>query len=435
MAESNQYVDAIEPIWNEGKKIGIGFIVKEDEEHSWLLTCQHVVFDGTAYKTSLKIRDKAIKEEDITLANGIDLALIKVSRLSDKKPYFLHEHVRDDALIISTYSNIDSTKRSFIHENINATIKTKTSLHHGRNYDAFELCVEEPLESGYSGSPLFDSNTEHIIGVVSVKEGEDRGYAIDIKYVTELMEDIEVSKLPDNMNKEFREERARVVFDHQGEDRYKIRIHQTELFDGNTVDVVEKKEELIDEIQRYRRYLPTGEERVLEIEMVELVIPHLLFHEDIGLWEDGEGEMLIEESQVLIRHLDRANQSNLKKEANKTLWREALTSTQSFKEQSVKVNNSVFIKDSHKLSAYLDSVSSSSTPFKKVALHSNIFIWINECAEVEHYQTFLEQLFGQTLEAFPSKFREALAISTNSCAFHANLMWDDPTTLPKAYYE
>ena len=113
MAESNLYLNSIVPILNENKKIGIGFVIKEDKEHSWLLTCKHVVYDGHEYKKKLSLQNgEMIIETAIVCSDGIDLALIKVKHLEHKKVYPLQEHTNDDALIISTYSNTNDKRDS-----------------------------------------------------------------------------------------------------------------------------------------------------------------------------------------------------------------------------------------------------------------------------------------------------------------------------------
>ena len=295
--------------------------------------------------------------------------------------------------------------------------------------------MDTPLESGYSGSPLFDSNTNHIIGIVNIREGDDKGYAIDIKYVKELIADIEVSVLEDNINQEHHEKVARVIFEPKSNDKYKVRINQTELFDGESVCLLKKQEKIIEKINNYCTTLDCGAEREPELELIELVIPHSLFNKDIPLWEDGDGDNLVSNVEVLIRNIAKTEQSLSKKEASKILWNSTIESNNTFVNLSAKVSGKNFMKDKTKLVAYVNEVSSEETPFKKVVSHSHIVLWINRCENVEQYTTFLEEIIKETVNDFPSKFRDKLTKSTDSCAFNANLMWDNPNTLPKAYYE
>lgn len=339
-------------------------------------------------------------------------------------------------MLISTFSNIDKRKDSFIHENISSFIEKKTTLNHGKNYAAFLLNVEKELESGYSGSPIYDDDTAHVIGIVNIRDGIDNAYAIDIQEVKELIDDLEVTVFKDIPKKEFREPIARVIFEHQGDDNYKLRVNQTELFESDSIDIFTNQEEIIDKIYNYCCTLPSGEKRDNEIQLVELVMPHQLFSKDIALWENTEGATLFEEcgSGVLIRTIDKVNQSNFKKEASRELWDKHIHKLNCFEEVSCGIGDR-FIKNSKILSYYLEHSSCEETPFKKIVSNASIFLWINKCDNIQKYETFLSDIKSQTLEEFPKIFRDNVMKSSYACSMNANLMWDNPNTLPKADYE
>ncbi len=436
MAIANQYVEYIVPIFFGKRKAGVGTVVKKEDDTYTILTCNHVVADGKDIYEELFVRNDnkmiPIGKEEITLGGGIDLATIKIKNLKDKKVALLQKKLYDDSLIVSTYKESDG--EGLIHENIDIEIIRETTLDSGKGYQAFELEVDEPLIKGYSGSPLFDGYTNSVVGVVNIKDGRDGGYAVDIQHCQELIENIKIANLEDTMYKE-KEEIARVFFDHQEGDLYKVLINQTELFDAESINIEEDKVKLIGAINHYCCYHICGTEREFPIEMLELVLPSSLLSEDIALWEDEEGENLVDNVEVLLRSYARVEQSKLQELNSKKLWKNSIESSDNFKELSVKVSGGRFTKDKKFISAYLEIPSEENTPFNKIAKHSCIALWINRCDDVEKYQKLLEVLLSEKLIDFPSKFRTKLAQSTDSCAYNANLMWDDPNTLPKAYYE
>jgi len=441
MAKSTHYLESIVPILSKNKKVGIALVIKKDANYTYLLTCKHVVFKQNEYKEELSFRygdDKcnSFNKSHITLSKGKDLALIKTNGLEDKKVCFLQKHQTDDSLVISTFSNIDKNKDSFIHENIYSEIEQLTTLNHGKNYVAFLLKVQEELESGYSGSPLYDHNTGHVIGIVNIRDGVDNAYAIDIQEANELIDGLEITIFKDFQKKEFDEPIARVVFEHKMDNKYMLWINQTELFDKNSIDIFNNKEKIIDKIFNYCYFLPTGEERERDIQLVELVIPHNLFCEDIGLWENSEEDTLFEEcgSGVLIRNINKLNESSSKKNNHIQLWNKFINGLQCFEEISCGVADR-FIKNSDILSYYLENSSHEKTPFKKIVSNSSIFLWINNCDDSEKYEKFLSIMKIQNLENFPKTFRRHVMQSSYQCAMNVNLMWDNPNTLPKAYYE
>ena len=437
MATANQYVEYIVPIFWENRKAGVGTVVQKEDDTYTVLTCNHVVADGKDIREKLFIRNDnemmAISIGDITLGEGIDLATIKIKNLKDKKVALLQKKLYDDSLVIFTFK--DSGGEGLIPDDIDVKIICETTLDYGRVYQAFELEVNEPLDAGYSGSPLFDGYTHSMVGVVNIKDGRDGGYAVDIQHCRELIDDIKVVDVEDTMHKE-KEEISRVFFDHQEGDFYKISINQTELFDGESINIEEDKVKLIGAINNYCCYHTCGEERELEIEVVELILPFHLLDKDIALWKDKDSENLVDNVEVLLRSYDRLEQGNLKKIKNKKLWKKSMDSDNNFKALSVNVSGSKFTKNKNFISAYLEAPSEISTPFEKIVKQSNIILWINRCSDVEEYQKVLEKLLKNRLKELPFEFRTQLTqLTDDSCAYHANLMWDDPNTLPKAYYE
>ena len=135
MAKSTHYIESIVPVLSKNKKIGMAFVIQKDDEYTYLLTCEHVVFNNDECKKELSLRDDEcdsfnlpFDENNITRYNGIDLALIKVKGLKSKRTCLLQAQQYDANLIVSTFSNINDDKDSFIHENIEATLLQKTTL-------------------------------------------------------------------------------------------------------------------------------------------------------------------------------------------------------------------------------------------------------------------------------------------------------------------
>jgi len=280
MALKNFYLEHIVPIYKNKKRVGVGFIVDEIDENYIILTCKHVIYDDSGdLKEELSIGERFLNSSSVDVIDGIDLALLTIDRVKNKKITFLQKKVQDEFLTISTYQNINDDKNSFIHKNIDTTIELDTSLtYHDVDCDAYKIRVQDPLEHGYSGSPIFDKNTGHAIAILSIKEGENIGYAIAIENIKRFDKDINVVKLDDNTNLGSIEDIVSVVFE-GAKSNCRITINQQELFDNQLVDLDERQLDIIEEIKSYCH------ESEVFINKIELIISDDLFGENIGLWK------------------------------------------------------------------------------------------------------------------------------------------------------
>jgi len=165
-------------------------------------------------------------------------------------------------------------------------------------------------------------------------------------------------------------------------------------------------------------------------------MPHNLFSKDIGLWESSKDERLFEVcgSGVLVRNVKKVEQAESKKVKSIKLWDKTVNQLKCFEEVSCGIADK-FVKNSDVLSYYLENASDDATPFKKIVSNTSILVWINNCDNSQKYQEFLSDIKSQNLEEFPKKFRRHVTKSSYQCSMNANLMWDNPNTLPKAYYE
>lgn len=274
-----------------------------------------------------------------------------------------------------------------------------------------------------------------MIGVVNIKDRRTGGYAIDIKYVKELIDDIEVSTLEDNTSLEYEEESVRVLFEHDEEKKYKIEINEKE-FSEESVDIedVTVQRNIIQAINTFRCYIDE-EERDDEIKKIELILPHTLFCKNIGLWKDNDGNNLVDDCSVIIRSYAKLKQTNKKRKNDIILWKETLDSRKTFEDFSIKLSGTRFISDESKLSIYIENETEEETPFQKISKNCRIGVWINNCNDIDKYSNFLTELSSHNMDDLPLKLRTLMATNANNCSTDINFMWDDPNILLKANYE
>ena len=196
---------------NRKNVIGTGFIFYKKQNYTYLLTCAHVVEDVGGEEN---IRVNNIPAEVIKIGDvqGFDLAILKVNKnfsLPSLNLMILYgeEEKKLEVKIPGFYlwSQNNALRRQTIKGEMIVEVDGER---------AFQLIEDMPedvavekleikkgrLRSGYSGSPVIDTNTGLVVGIVTHKvdvDGEERfGRAISIEALEKIWSEIpnEVSK-------------------------------------------------------------------------------------------------------------------------------------------------------------------------------------------------------------------------------------------------
>ncbi|CAA6819552.1 MAG: Unknown protein [uncultured Sulfurovum sp.] len=167
--------------------MGTGFVIYNDENGSFILTCNHVL----EAVGEPKIDDYEV--EEIAKNKFYDLALLYVKGLVKKKPFVLKETSlslsQDKEVSLIGYRSF--SKNEYRKNTRKAKIFDK-GIHKEENihFDVWEIMAQKDnhILRGYSGSPLILNG--QVIGVMTNKEQADRGFATSIKYLSTIWKDM-----------------------------------------------------------------------------------------------------------------------------------------------------------------------------------------------------------------------------------------------------
>ncbi|NEP22814.1 trypsin-like peptidase domain-containing protein [Moorena sp. SIO3I6] len=186
---------------------GSGFIFFEDEEGAYVLTCAHVVRDvGGIDQVKVENRHATVIYHS---ENGYadDLAILKVEGLKNLPNLPLGNFRRElsnrkflTKFRIHAYSEFDSRNRIYSLDNLQGYLGDKKRLK-GQNQpskvDSWILKIDQDhfLKPGNSGSPVIDTRSYNVLGIVTHLEGKGQnkgkvGIAVSIATLEEVWEEI-----------------------------------------------------------------------------------------------------------------------------------------------------------------------------------------------------------------------------------------------------
>ena len=168
----------IESLDENNKSFGTGFIIDSDEKGVYILTCKHVIDD-------VKIpMVEEVKARIITINEFIDMAVIYVSKLHHPPLDLQLEHCKSLNVEVIGFSHFSQNLNQKKH--IQATLYQEPIELHSTKDDSFYTARKIKANDGYnfdrgnSGSPVICKDSSKVIAMVSNKEGNNIGYAIDI---------------------------------------------------------------------------------------------------------------------------------------------------------------------------------------------------------------------------------------------------------------
>jgi len=186
-----QSVVNIESIDNNS--FGTGFIIDSDERGVYILTCQHVL-DDVVKPVVDNVLAKIIAKSDF-----IDMAVLYVSKL----------HINPLPLQLETCNTLDVDVIGFSNFNksvvqkkhISATLYPQPIELHSKENDLFYNVRKIKANDGFnfdrgnSGSPVICKNSGKVIAMISNKEGNNIGYAVDIANIKEVWKEMPTALL------------------------------------------------------------------------------------------------------------------------------------------------------------------------------------------------------------------------------------------------
>jgi len=178
----------IESINENNSSFGTGFVIHNDEKGVYILTCQHVLDDVETPMVE-EVLAKVIATSDF-----IDMAVIYVSKLH-LQPLPMQVDACDSLnvdVIGFSHFNKHLTQKKHIH----ATLFKEAIELHSNEDDSFYLARKIKannnfnFDRGNSGSPVICKKSGHVIAMISNKEGNDIGYAIEIANIEKIWQNI-----------------------------------------------------------------------------------------------------------------------------------------------------------------------------------------------------------------------------------------------------
>jgi len=183
------------------QSFGTGFIFHNNQNGSYILTCQHVLDD-----VKIPVIDNV--EATITApCEFIDMAVIFLPNIH-LEPLAMQVDSCDsldvDVIGFSIFSQ-NLTQKKHIQAQL---FKEPIELHANDSnsfYRARKIKADNDFHfsKGNSGSPVICKHSGHVIGMISNKEGNDIAYAIEISYIEEVWKEMPKGLLEKDTSREY----------------------------------------------------------------------------------------------------------------------------------------------------------------------------------------------------------------------------------------
>lgn len=190
---------------------GTGFVIYQDEQATYVVTCAHVVNDvggpksvkaGGVTASVIAPIFKENVEPAVLGEDGVDLAVLRVVGLQNK-PLL---HVSDTGETGKEFTTAGFQQyfknKSFLIRELRGVLGEQVGVEARDLFERIEAWDLEftgkyQLKPGYSGSPVVEASGT-VIGIVSTREGGEKGVAIAIKALKEIWSD-----MPDSLLQEY----------------------------------------------------------------------------------------------------------------------------------------------------------------------------------------------------------------------------------------
>jgi len=166
---------------SQGKGLGTGFVIDQDDDGVFIATCGHVVH----ICNGLLINNREAVVVENYYEEGLDIAILYLKNVSIP-PMILQSNVEPKRVKVEgfTYFGGDIKRESMF--NIEAKYGVEIEKRN-RSVEIIRLTPKERITKGYSGSPVICESTGVVVGMVSVESQESHtNYAISIKHIFEV---------------------------------------------------------------------------------------------------------------------------------------------------------------------------------------------------------------------------------------------------------
>lgn len=179
-------------------RFGTGFVIYQDDEMAYLLTCAHVV-DDVGGADAIDVEGASAEVVAYGSAAELDLAVLRVASRVDKKPLPLQPTGDKDSRFLT--AGFQKFGSHFLVRPLQGVLGQTVALAIRGQADrvrAWDLKIEDDyqLQPGYSGSPVLDQAGGTVLGVVSHRQGQgERGLAISVEALPKLWPEMPVHLL------------------------------------------------------------------------------------------------------------------------------------------------------------------------------------------------------------------------------------------------
>ncbi|MFE4107829.1 trypsin-like peptidase domain-containing protein [Almyronema epifaneia] len=176
---------------------GTGFVIRRSSGAVYILTCAHVVKD-VGGESHIYVDGMSATVATSGEPEGLDLAVLKVEGLWQKPPLKLRcSGDRSHTIETIGFQKFDSYRQR---RSLSGKLGNQVALHahSGDRIQAWDLQITDnhPLKPGYSGSPVIDTGSETVIGVVSHLQGQGEfGLAISIEALNQIWRVVDSEQL------------------------------------------------------------------------------------------------------------------------------------------------------------------------------------------------------------------------------------------------
>ena len=415
-------------ISSEGKLKGIGFIVESSkkDDYSYVLTCNHVVYNDGKFRPKITVDGKEIDNEDIELGLDqtfkADMALIKILQL-DKVSISLQPTITNKKLKIHTFKIAkDNDKLSTHSDTIDVTLENDEILlgYDNNNAIGYKFLSTVEIKSGYSGSPIIEK--DKVVAILNIAEDEIIAKALAIENIYKVFTDYFTKP---NIHQESKI--LSLCFKKQN-GVYVITINNNPIEQFFSFEQLSQEDNIKIIINKIK------EKVTLSTETLEIFLMPELFTLGINEWQYYTKIKLSQKFRILFRSVLLKDSKGDFLEHWKTRWEEHWEeyACQSFKATMCNIKDDDCL-DSSIISAIFNKETLDESDFEfLIAEYISIAIWKrNFSHETERYVEFLNKFEQHNFEIIPKNFQSCVKEFPRDIA----LMWDDPTTLPKKDFQ
>lgn len=182
----------------ENNQFGTGFVIHQDKSATYLVTCAHVVDDVGGTEAAINADDSPAKVVAAGLADGLDMAVLRVEGLHNYPPLPLQASAQKGTEF--TLVGFQKFRQRHVVRPLEGRLGHPVGLtlpdRPGR-ISAWDLIIEgDTLQRGYSGSPVVDKTGGQVLAVTSYRQGQgERGLAISIGALPTIWPDMPASLL------------------------------------------------------------------------------------------------------------------------------------------------------------------------------------------------------------------------------------------------